>query len=286
MVKLRATDEARCRGAARAVLRECGLGQLPIRPETICKRKGIHYSHDAELPEGIWGALMRKDGEFVILVSAGCPTAEHRRFSAAHELGHYHLPGHLEVLLDSGVHHSGPAYSSTDPLEQEANAFASELLMPKPLVASILLQTDTGLPSVRALAQECEASFTAAAIRYSQLTPDPVAIVLSHKGTVEFSHVSRSLWAYPGVAGRNPKRGDALVRGTAAHRLARSPKKVMEVAEDSGTTRLEVWFPGCEPKVELVEESVGLGRYGRILTVLSAASLPGFQRSALTRQGS
>ena len=284
MVKLRGIDEARCRRAARAVLGECGLSQLPVRPEGICRRKGIHYSHDAELPEGIWGALMRKDGEFVILVSVNCPTAEHRRFSAAHELGHYHLPGHLEALLGSGVHHSGPSHSSTDPLEQEANAFASELLMPEPLVRSILSHTDIGLPSVRALAEGCETSFTAAAIRYSQLTPDPVAIVLSHKGTVEFSHVSRPLWEYPGVAGRNPKRGDRLVRGTATHRLARSPKKVMEVAADSDAASLKVWFPGCERDIELVEESVGLGRYGRILTVLSAPELPRSRRTPMERK--
>lgn len=285
MVRLRAIDEARCRHAARAVLGECGLSRLPIRPEGICARKGIHYSHNAELPEGIWGALMRKDGEFVILVSAKCPTAEHRRFSAAHELGHYHLPGHLEALLASGVHHSGPAYSSTDPLEQEANAFASELLMPESLVGLILRREDVGLASVRALAEGCEASFTAAAIRYSQLTPDPVAIVLSHRGTVEFSHVSRSLWEYPGVAGENPKRGDKIVRGTVAHRLARSPKKVMEVADDSGPTRLRVWFPGCERDIRFVEESVGLGRYGRVLTVLSAAKSPGSRRSPVPRKG-
>ena len=63
----------RCRRAARAGLDECGLPSF--RPERICGHKGIHYSHDAELPEGIWGALMRKDGEFAILVSVNCPTA-------------------------------------------------------------------------------------------------------------------------------------------------------------------------------------------------------------------
>ena len=149
--------------------------------------------------------------------------------------------------------------------------------MPEPLVSPMLARSEIGLPSVRTLAESCEASFTSAAIRYSQLTPDPVAMVLSYEGTVEFSYVSPALWEYPGVAGRNPKRGDSLVRGTAAYRLARSPDKVEEVTEDSDAAGIELWFPDCEPGGELVEESVGLGRYGRILTILSTTELPDFE---------
>ena len=274
MVRLKSSDEARCRRAARAVLGECGISTLPVHPEEICALKGIHYSHDVDLPEEFWGALMRQDGEFVILISANCPTVEHRRFSAGHELGHYHLPSHLEALLGSGIHQSGPSYASADPFEQEANAFSSELLMPEPLVAPLLRRSEIGLSSIRAIAEGCETSFTSAAIRYTQLTPDPVAIVLSYEGTVEFSYVAPALWEYPGVAWGNPKRGDDLVPGTAAYRLSKSPEKIQEVAEDSASADLEVWFPDCEAGGELVEESVGLGRYGRVLTVLSATELP------------
>jgi hypothetical protein len=277
MVRLRSSDETRCRRAAVALLAECGLGALPVRPEEICRQKGIVYSHDEALPEGIWGALLRQDGTFVILVSARCPTVEHRRFSAAHELGHYRLPGHLEALLASGRHESAPPYTSADPLEQEANAFASELLMPESLVTPILGEAEIGLASVRAIAGACETSFTSAAIRYAQLTPDPVAIVLSYEGVVEFSYVAPALREYPGVAGKNPKRGDDLVRGTAAHRLASSPEKIEEVTEASDAAGLALWFPECESGGELIEESVGLGRYGRVLTVLSAAELPDFE---------
>ena len=261
------------------MLEECGLHSLPVHPEEICSQKGIHYSHEAELPEGIWGALLRNDGEFVILVSANCPTAQNRRFSAGHELGHYHLPGHLEALLASGIHHSGPPHATSDPLELEADAFASELLMPEPLLDPILGTAELGLSSVRVIAERCETSYTSAAIRYTQVTPDPIAIVLSHDGKVEFSIVSQALWDYPGVAGRNPKRGDTISRGSAAYRLARAPEKIREVAADSDAAPLGFWFPGCEAAGELTEESVGLGRYGRVLTVLSAAELPDFEDS-------
>ncbi len=277
MPKLRGSDATRCRRTARAVLQECGLVVLPVDPEDICRKKGIHYSDETDLPAGYWGALVRENGEFVILVSASCPTAGNRRFSASHELGHYHLDGHLAALLSSGTHYSGPPHTATNPLELEANVFASELLMPEPLVRPIVDGTDIGLTSVRIIAERCETSLTSAAIRYAELAPDPVAIIVSHEGAVEFCSVSPSLWNYPGVARSKPQRGDDLVRGTAAYRLSRSPEQVSQVAEDSDEAGLEVWFPGCDPGGELVEESKGLGRYGRVLTVLSTVDLPDFE---------
>lgn len=277
MPKLRRSSANRCRRAARAVLHDCGVGILPIQPEEICQKKGIHYSHESELPPGYWGALLRQNGEFVILVSASCPTVGNRRFSASHELGHYHLEGHLEALLSSGVHYSGPPHKATDPLELEANVFASELLMPEPLVSPIVATSDIGLNSVRVIADRCKTSLTSAAIRYTELTPDPVAIIVSYEGTIEFSSVSPSLWEHRCVVRSRPRRGDDLMRGTAAYRLARSPTNVRNLVEDSDAASLDLWFPKCQAAAELVEESVGLGRYGRVLTILSTAELPDFE---------
>ena len=277
MPRLRGSDATRCRRTARAVLHECGVGVLPVNPEEICRKKGILYSDEDDLPGGHWGALVRENGSFLILVSASCPTVGNRRFSASHELGHYHLDGHLEALLASGVHYSRPPHKAKDPLELEANVFASELLMPELLASPLVASADVGLNSVRVIAERCGTSLTSAAIRYAELTPDPVAIIVSHEGTIEFSFVSPSLWDYPGVARSKPRRGDDLVRGTAAYRLAKSPTKVTCLAEDSDTASLDLWFPRCEPGGELVEESVGLGRYGRVLTILSAGELPDFE---------
>ena len=98
--------------------------------------------------------------------------------------------------------------------------------------------------------------------------------MVSSEGTVEFSFVSPALWEHPEAAGRHPKRGDPVLRRTAAFRLANSPEMVRDVAEDADAAGLYTWFPECDGEGELVEESVGLGRYGRVLTVLSAPELP------------
>ena len=50
MPKLKGSDVTRCRRTARAVLQECGVGVLPVDPEGICRKKGILYSHETDLP--------------------------------------------------------------------------------------------------------------------------------------------------------------------------------------------------------------------------------------------
>ena len=57
----------------------------------------------------------------------------------------------------------------------------------------------------------------------------------------------------------------------------RAVERRQVVTEDSDAAGIELWFPDCEPGGELVEESVGLGRYGRILTILSTTELPDFE---------
>ena len=183
MVKLRISDATRCRRTARTVLDECGLDALPIHPEEICHKKGILYSHDADLPAGIWGALLREDGEFVILVSAICPTVGNRRFSAGHELGA--LPFVRGTWRPCCLRGSiTPVLPAPRPTRLSLKLMPSplELLMPEALVSPIVVDSGIGLSSVQAIAGRSETSLTSAAIRYCELTPDPVSTIVSYEG--------------------------------------------------------------------------------------------------------
>jgi len=97
-----------------------------------------------------------KDGIGIIGVNA-LHHPNRQRFSAAHELGHHelhaqeiekkvHVDKGFRVLLRDDVSSRG-----VDPLEIEANAFASELLMPRDLLAGVLdasgldLEDDAGI---------------------------------------------------------------------------------------------------------------------------------------------
>lgn len=68
-------------------------------------------------------------------------TVQHKRFTIAHELGHWRL--HLTVLEgdpDLGIYYRRPIGGETDEKEKEANCFAANLLVP-------LSQLESFLPS-------------------------------------------------------------------------------------------------------------------------------------------
>lgn len=56
---------------------------------------------------------------------------------------------------------------------------------------------------------------------------------------------------------------------TATARIAGNPDAVATCAEDSDEAEVADWFAGANPKLTLQEEAIGLGSYGRVLTLLT-----------------
>jgi Zn-dependent peptidase ImmA (M78 family) len=126
-----------------ALLAEFGDGSLPIRIEEIAKRRGLKVMPYA-LEEDVSGVLVIEDGKGTIGYNHA-ESSVRRRFTIAHELGHFELhqdQGSLfldkkfKVLFRS---QSTPEAYAAQVLEQEANAFAAALLMPE---ASLKLELE------------------------------------------------------------------------------------------------------------------------------------------------
>lgn len=112
----------------------------PVNVQGLISALGIQY-REAFLADNISGMLERSQGGgYTITVNAGHPVTR-KRFTAAHELGHYINHRHL---VGDGVD-DNKAYRSTDegkyhntnigPVEEtEANKFAATVLMPRSLV--------------------------------------------------------------------------------------------------------------------------------------------------------
>ena len=116
-------NEEGARQAAREVLAELQIASYPIQPDEIAQAKGLVIESRDDFPAGVFGALWRSGNGFGIIVSSACPTEGHRRFTVAHELGHYHIDGHVEQLFASGNEVapslSGHFRSQRDPIEAE-----------------------------------------------------------------------------------------------------------------------------------------------------------------------
>tara|TARA_R110002020_G_scaffold31481_2_gene98089 strand:+ start:2171 stop:2689 length:519 start_codon:yes stop_codon:yes gene_type:complete len=86
--------------------------------------------HEKSLSNEISGLLIIKDGKVVIGVDSD-QGIQRKRFTIAHELGHYYLHRQFKsTFVDEVFARSG----SSNQVEREANAFAAALLMPKELI--------------------------------------------------------------------------------------------------------------------------------------------------------
>jgi Zn-dependent peptidase ImmA (M78 family) len=71
------------------------------------------------------GCLWKNEDEWTIIINAR-QAPQRKLFTLAHELGHYFLHRHFQKQFTCNFSSKGP----TTRLEQEANRFAAELLMP------------------------------------------------------------------------------------------------------------------------------------------------------------
>ena len=217
---------------------------------------------------------MRDGATFGILFNEAVRSAGFRRFTIGHELGHYCMPHHHGPLFADGPWHiSASGFVSNRWHELEADHFSAALLMPEQQFAASLGHKTPRLATVERIARKFQTSLTSTAIRVAKLSPAPVATLVSQGGRVMYCWVSEALSDVPGV-GRMPiGPGDPLPK-SATLALSSNPERVGSAdrtTDDCPSTR---WFPEVCEAFSLREEVVGLGPYGRALTILSADEVP------------
>ncbi|CAN5472197.1 hypothetical protein BH11ARM1_BH11ARM1_07670 [soil metagenome] len=107
-----------------------------VDPYALAKKNGIEVRESA-LDDSLSGFLIRNDdGQVFIGVNASNGTAR-KRFTVAHELGHYFLHDRMSAYIDEYagrfkvMTRDEVSTEGTDVREIEANRFAAELLMPE-----------------------------------------------------------------------------------------------------------------------------------------------------------
>lgn len=120
------------------------------------------------------------------------------RFSIAHEIGHLLCKHYVEQKTpDDAVERlCSPLYADTSPTEREADVFATELLMPRPLITPWCAVKPTTLDPVRSIANAFGTSILASAMRFVELTPERCAVVYTKQGRVQWAKKSPSFTAW------------------------------------------------------------------------------------------
>ncbi len=252
-------------GLAREKLVQYDRMHLPVRPKEFARQLDILVKSFSPPQPDISGFLMQLGNSFGIGYSTDIRNEGFQNFTVAHELGHYFIDDHPLAVLGSGKHFSRSGYISKDRFEEEADAFATEVLMPWKLIEPVIRANAGGFGTIKAVADGCESSLLASAIRYTQVTTECVAVIVSHLGVVEFMTASTSFKQIRDLDWLRKR--DALPLKAPSKRYSSELDWIRagNIAEEGG--QLSAWFPGA-PNWEVEEDVVGLGSYERLLTVL------------------
>ncbi|MBY0335661.1 MAG: ImmA/IrrE family metallo-endopeptidase [Acetobacteraceae bacterium] len=269
---VRRIDPADLRRKAEHFLRQSGFTKLPVDPFEVAASLDIVVQAKPAIVGGVSGMLVRHGDTFGILYATHIPSAGFQRFSIAHELGHFLIEGHPEAIFAAGETHASRAgFVTKDPYEIEADHYAAGLLMPDALFRAAAMRVGDGLEAIEELADRCVTSLTATAIRYAQTIGEPAAVVVSSGPRIDYAFLSDAMREFAGVTW--PRKGDLLPDGTATERFNADPENVRQRKRLAQEADLRAWF-GTRRRIDATEEVVGLGEYGRTLTVITTDSLP------------
>lgn len=207
-------------------------------------------------------AIVRRKG--IITVSTLITDPRRKRFSIAHELGHFEMHrvhGNLALCTSADLDDWSARRAGTQ-REQEANQFAASLLLPERFFATRCRQQEPSLDLVADLSEEFNVSLTATAIRFIEFTDEQCAVVFSKDGFIKWFHASKKfkqLGVFLDV--RNEPDSATLAAALWARRSdSRRPKRV----------KASAWFSSRDlgKDATIVEQSWIFSEYSSMLTLL------------------
>jgi predicted transcriptional regulator len=164
------------RAAAEKLVASLGIQAAPVDVEQVASALRLRVVHE-DLGEDVSGLLVSRGRSAGIAVKRGDAPVR-RRFTIAHEIGHFVLGHHIQrnEMVHADQHHqviyrSQSASQGLDPLEVQANQFAASLLMPAKIIREEVASLRKPLQEadVKALAQRFRVSEQAMTIRLTTL---------------------------------------------------------------------------------------------------------------------
>jgi hypothetical protein len=237
---------------AKALLRTLNI-QQPVLLEELAKRIGLQI--DEVNSSGFDGALLRLAGrpDGIIGVRKTIREKERKRFTIAHEIGHYVLPGHDAENPYCDADDVVAIGKEAEKLERAANKFAAEFLLPSPAVRRIVRRLGVSFETIRFVGQQFEASLTAAAVQCVKVADNGV-LVMSKGGIVTSFEKGQNFGGYIEMG--------ELPEGSLAAQLGGKQR------EKRGTMNASVWLGSAYEEFRITEHSISMPNYQRILTLL------------------
>ena len=139
--------------------------------------------------------------------------------------------------------------------------------MPATPFKKALATRNPGLETVEFMAGLCRTSLTATAIRCAELSSDAIAVIVSTGPAIEYCFMSDAMKTLPQLTWL--RKGSPVPKGTETARLNSDPSRVLNADRVANEIDVMDWLGGNRSAI-IVEEVIGLGSYGKTLTVLSS----------------
>lgn len=247
---------------ARELRLKLDIKSVPIHPRRIAKEMGI-FVQEKESDSGYDGYLLCANGVCGIMINRAIKSEARKRFTVAHELGHYCIGHHdkSDYLCFRGD--IGVVNSSVRQDEREANEFAVELLMPDEFFRADVHQRNVSLKTVNSLATKYGVSMTSAAIRYARCSSIVCAVIISERGKIKYFAYSEGFRKEKSLY---ISRNAPLQDGSCAKRLFDSE---LQISEQQGEVTAGSWSANsADPEKILLEHSRCLPAFNQVLSLI------------------
>lgn len=243
------------------VLRE-GIKNPPVDPMVWCKDDPWIIVRKNPLQGECDGVLRFKNGKFHLFYN---PDPYRGRFNFAHELGHYLIEEHNQAIrFGKAAHSSHAGFVSNDLMEQEADWFASSLLMPESLFQPRC--PDPNFTAITKIAEDFKVSLTAAALRTVSLNPKSTSLIMIVDGKIKWGAVSEGL-AISGV--HTVKKEERPPSDSKAAEVLGNLELCTAEPVQGRLTPASHWFKKSHRDPELWEEVFPQPRFNQVLVLLT-----------------
>jgi Zn-dependent peptidase ImmA (M78 family) len=239
-----------------------------VNLEKIATKKKIRIIEE-DYGDAFVGELVHENSKFYIhLNRTKYEVPGRRRFTIAHEYGHYFNDDHRNKLKQgiSLAHTADYNMFSNNPIEKQANHFASNLLMPRERFIKKCNKLEPGFESVLSSKELFNTSIECTAIRYISLDFLPCMFIKWNPDfSCKYASYTKSLSLLVGLKGRPIIKADRVYLSELYIEYENEFKTKSFIEE---ATKLSNWVGTIPPdsKQDLIglEQTIKTGDYGGI----------------------
>lgn len=203
------------------------------------------------------------NGVNLIMINKNLKEETSKRFTIAHELGHYEISKHRSVLQHGfNVSSFKLNYNPTSFQEKEANEFASSLLMPKKLFREITDQLEINSQTIKKISDKFNVSLTAASLRYLKIGKKTICVIKVKDKKIEWAFCNDNFKL------KYIKRGQTILRESEGWKYFNNKDSF---TEGPALINASVWFyndNNLRNDFYIYEDVIPLPSYNSVLIIL------------------